>query len=70
MIVVVRQRDVHCREHGGLYQNLKALRDSDGKAECNFFRALGLDYLYVRDGNDVAALIEVFNRVKTHPVRR
>ena len=53
--------------HGGLYQNLKALRDSDGKAECNFFRALGLDYLYVRDGNDVAALIEVFNRVKNTP---
>jgi 1-deoxy-D-xylulose-5-phosphate synthase len=68
LIVVVNDNDMSIAEnHGGLYQNLKALRDSDGKAECNFFRALGLDYLYVRDGNDVAALIEVFNRVKNTP---
>lgn len=68
LIVVVNDNEMSIAEnHGGLYQNLKALRDSDGKAECNFFRALGLDYLYVRDGNDVVALIEVFNRVKNTP---
>lgn len=68
LIVVVNDNEMSIAEnHGGLYQNLKALRDSDGKAECNFFRALGLDYLYVRDGNDVAALIELFNRVKNTP---
>ena len=68
LIVVVNDNEMSIAEnHGGLYQNLKALRDSDGKAECNFFRALGLDYLYVQDGNDVAALIEVFNRVKNTP---
>ncbi|WP_278672847.1 1-deoxy-D-xylulose-5-phosphate synthase [Alistipes indistinctus] len=68
LIVVVNDNEMSIAEnHGGLYQNLKALRDSDGKAECNFFRTLGLDYLYVRDGNDVAALIEVFNRVKNTP---
>ena len=68
LIVVVNDNEMSIAEnHGGLYQNLKVLRDSDGKAECNFFRALGLDYLYVRDGNDVAALIEVFNRVKNPP---
>ena len=68
LIVVVNDNEMSIAEnHGGLYQNLKALRDSDGKAECNFFRALGLDYLYVRDGNDVAALIEVFNRGKNTP---
>ncbi|WP_279125303.1 1-deoxy-D-xylulose-5-phosphate synthase [Alistipes indistinctus] len=68
LIVVVNDNEMSIAEnHGGLYQNLKVLRDSDGKAECNFFRALGLDYLYVRDGNDVAALIEVFNRVKNTP---
>ena len=68
LIVVVNDNEMSIAEnHGGLYQNLTALRDSDGKAECNFFRALGLDYLYVRDGNDVAALIEVFNRVKNTP---
>ena len=68
LIVVVNDNEMSIAEnHGGLYQNLKVLRDSDGKAECNFFRALGLDYLYVRDGNYVAALIEVFNRVKNTP---
>ena len=68
LIVVVNDNEMSIAEnHGGLYQNLKVLRDSDGKAECNFFRALGLDYLYARDGNDVAALIEVFNRVKNTP---
>lgn len=68
LIVVVNDNEMSIAEnHGGLYQNLKALRDSEGKAECNFFRALGLDYLYVRDGNDVAALIEAFSRVKNTP---
>ena len=68
LIVVVNDNEMSIAEnHGGLYQNLKVLRDSNGKAECNFFRALGLDYLYARDGNDVAALIEVFNRVKNTP---
>ena len=68
LIVLVNDNEMSIAEnHGGLYQNLKVLRDSDGKAECNFFRALGLDYLYARDGNDVAALIEVFNRVKNTP---
>ena len=68
LIVVVNDNEMSIAEnHGGLYQNLKALRDSEGEAECNFFRALGLDYLYVRDGNDVAALIEAFSRVKNTP---
>lgn len=68
LIVVVNDNEMSIAEnHGGLYQNLKALRDSEGEAECNFFRALGLDYLYVRDGNDVAALIEAFSRVKNIP---
>ena len=68
LIVVVNDNEMSIAEnHGGLYQNLKTLRDSEGKAECNFFRTLGLDYLYVRDGNDVAALIEAFSRVKNAP---
>lgn len=68
LIVVVNDNEMSIAEnHGGLYQNLKVLRNSEGKAQCNFFRALGLDYLYVRDGNDVAALIEAFSRVKNTP---
>ncbi len=70
-IIVVNDNDMSIAEnHGGLYKNLKALRDSDGKCECNLFKAMGLDYLYVADGNDVAKLIEAFEKVKDidHPI--
>ena len=50
--------------HGGLYQNLKLLRETNGQAECNLFRAMGLDYVYVDKGNDIAALIAAFESVK------
>lgn len=55
---------------GGVYRNLELLRRTEGKAENNFFRALGFDYLYVGDGNDLSALIAAFRRVKdsTRPV--
>lgn len=71
MIIVVNDNDMSIAEnHGGLYGNLALLRRSEGRAGCNYFRALGLDYLYVGDGNDVAALVEAFRTVKdtTHPV--
>ena len=50
--------------HGGMYKNLKKLRDTDGKAECNLFKAMGLDYVYVNEGNNVRALIDAFTKVK------
>lgn len=55
---------------GGLYQNLKILRETNGQAPCNLFRAMGLDYVYVQEGNDTTALIEAFQQVKDtkHPV--
>ena len=52
--------------HGGLYKNLKDLRDSNGQCECNFFKAMGLDYMYVNDGNHVEALIEAFSKVDVY----
>ena len=65
LIIVVNDNDMSIAEnHGGLYQNLKLLRDTDGKAECNLFKAMGLDYVYVREGNDVSALIAAFELVK------
>lgn len=65
LIVVVNDNEMSIAEnHGGLYQNLKALRDSDGQAPCNFFKSLGLDYIYVKNGNDITALIHAFTRVK------
>lgn len=71
IIVVVNDNDMSIAEnHGGLYRNLKELRDTKGKAECNFFKSLGFDYLYVDEGNNIEKLIEAFQRVKDieHPV--
>lgn len=70
-IIVVNDNDMSIAEnHGGLYKNLKELRDSNGTCECNLFRAMGLDYKYVAEGNDIGALIAAFEGVKDidHPV--
>ncbi len=70
-IIVVNDNDMSIAEnHGGLYDNLRELRESNGKAENNLFRAMGLDYCYVADGNNVASLIETFERLKDidHPI--
>lgn len=71
MIIIVNDNDMSIAEnHGGLYKNLKELRDTNGECQCNFFKAMGLDYHYVQDGHDFEQLIEVFNKVKDadHPV--
>lgn len=70
-IVVVNDNDQSIAEnHGGLYDNLKLLRETDGKAQCNFFKSLGFDYVLVKEGNNIEKLIEAFKSVKdsTHPV--
>lgn len=65
LIIVVNDNDMSIAEnHGGLYGNLKLLRATNGQAECNLFKAMGLDYIYVNEGNDVASLIEAFSKVK------
>lgn len=64
-IIVVNDNDMSIAEnHGGMYRNLKLLRDTEGKAECNLFKAMGLDYVFVKDGNDISSLIEAFEGVK------
>ena len=50
--------------HGGMYRTFKELRETNGAAEDNLFRAMGLDYRYVADGNDCEALIAAFSEVK------
>ena len=70
-IIVVNDNDMSIAEnHGGLYKNLKELRDTDGKSPCNLFKAMGLDYCYVSDGNNLQELIDVFKEVKDidHPI--
>lgn len=65
MIIVANDNDMSIAEnHGGLYANLKLLRETNGQAECNLFKAMDLDYIYVDKGNDIASLIEAFEKVK------
>lgn len=65
MIIVANDNDMSIAEnHGGLYANLKLLRETNGQSECNLFKAMNLDYIYVDKGNDIASLIEAFEKVK------
>ena len=71
IIIIVNDNEISIAEnHGGLYKNLALLRETNGKAECNLFRAMGLDYKYVADGNNVETLIKTFQEVKDidHPI--
>lgn len=64
-IIIVNDNQMSIAEnHGGLYKNLQLLRETNGKAEVNLFKAMGLEYVYVGDGNDVATLIDAFQKVK------
>ena len=70
-IIVVNDNDMSIAEnHGGLYKNLKELRASNGTCVCNLFKAMGLDYVYVNDGNNLESLIDTFKKVKDidHPI--
>ena len=56
--------------HGGLYKNLKELRESNGNCTNNIFKSFGLEYHYLEDGHDLFKLVDLFNSVKDidHPV--
>ena len=71
IIILVNDNDMSIAEnYGGLYKNLELLRESNGKAENNFFKALGFEYHYIDNGNDIESLIDIFSKVKDidHPV--
>ena len=71
LIVVVNDNGWSIAEnHGGIYRNLAELRRSGGTAADNIFRAIGLDYRFLADGNDVYALIDALEGLRgtTHPV--
>lgn len=70
-IVVVNDNQMSIAEnHGGIYENLKLLRETNGTAETNLFKAMGYDYRYVAYGNDLDSLIKAFKDVNgiNHPV--
>lgn len=65
IIVVVNDNEMSIAEnHGGLYKNLRLLRETQGMAECNIFKAMGFDYYYLEEGNSVEKLVTLFNKVK------
>lgn len=71
IIVIVNDNDQSIADNfGGLYRNLKALRESNGQVKDNFFQSLGFEYHYLDEGNDLDALIDLFESVKDvdHPV--
>lgn len=65
IIIVVNDNEMSIAEnHGGIYKNLRALRESRGTCQHNWFKAWGFEYKYLEEGNDVEKLIEVFRSVK------
>ena len=70
-IVVVNDNQMSIAEdHGAIYKNLRDLRDSDGNCANNIFRALGYEYILIKEGNNLDALLNVFSKLKDtdHPV--
>ena len=71
LIIIVNDNEMSIAEDfGGMYGQLAKLRASNGTAELNLFKAFGLDYRYVEQGNDVDTLVEVLNEIKgiDHPI--
>lgn len=65
LIIIFNDNGMSIAEnHGGIYKNLSELRETEGKAQNNLFKAFGYDYIFVKDGNDVGALVNAFNSVK------
>ena len=71
MIIIVNDNEMSIAPNqGGLYKNLKELRETNGNAQNNVFKAIGFEYFYVEEGNNIKILIETFEKVKNinHPV--
>lgn len=71
LIVLVNDNEMSIAENvGGLYDNLRHLRETQGQYECNFFKSLGFDYIYEEEGNNIEKLVALFEKVKdiNHPI--
>ena len=71
-IIIINDNDQSIAKNpkGGIYTALENLRKTKGQATNNIFKALGYDYHYLEDGNDLEELISLFKEVKDidHPV--
>ncbi len=71
LIILVNDNGMAIAEdHGGIYQNLRELRESNGTSSHNLFKDFGLDYRYVENGNDLETMLTAFKAVKDidHPI--
>ena len=71
LIIVVNDNEWSIApNHGGIYRDLAELRRTRGASPNNVFRSLGLDYRYLEDGHDVAALEAALSELRgtDHPV--
>lgn len=71
LIVIFNDNQMSIAEdHGGIYKNLKLLRDTEGKAENNLFKTFGYDYRFVKNGNNVEDVIDTLKEIKDidHPI--
>lgn len=65
MIIIVNDNNMAIAPvEGGIYNSLAQLRKTNGQAQDNIFKAMGFDYYYVEEGNNVEKLIETFQQVK------
>ena len=63
LIIIVNDNDQSISEtHGGIYKNLKELRETKGRSSSNMFKAIGLDYIYEENGNDIERMINLFKK--------
>lgn len=68
LVIIVNDNEMAIAEtHGGIYRNLKELRETGGKSANNIFKSFGLEYLYEENGNDIQSLIRVFEKAKDFP---
>lgn len=71
LIIIVNDNDQSIAEnHGGMYKNLKELRETNGESKNNLFKSFGLDYKYLDDGHNIEKLVDLFESVKNidHPI--
>ncbi len=65
ILIIVNDNEMSIAEnHGGIYNNLRLLRETNGAAECNMFKAMGFNYRYVADGNNQEEMIKVLQELK------
>ena len=65
ILIIVNDNEMSIAEnHGGIYTNLRLLRETNGTAECNMFKAWGFEYRYVADGNNQENMIKVLQELK------